>query len=130
MSMPGRPKGDYRSAEHEGSPMSTPLLEVVDLHAGYGLTRVLHGMDFDVRQGGITTILGANGAGKTTTLRAVSGTVRRSGKIAFGGKSIVRTAPEAVNRRTVSRRRSATSCAVPSQPTMRKQGRRTPRAVR
>ena len=50
----------------------TPLLQVRKLHAQYGATRVLHGMDFDVAQGGITTILGANGAGKTTTLRAVS----------------------------------------------------------
>ena len=43
------------------------LLEVRGLHAQYGNTKVLHGLDFDVRKGGITTILSANGAGKTTT---------------------------------------------------------------
>ena len=43
-------------------------------------------------------VLGANGAGKTTTLRAISGTVKRSGRIAFAGKSIARSSPEAVAR--------------------------------
>ena len=47
----------------------TALLEVENLEASYGLTKVLHGVDFKVEDGGITTILGANGAGKTTLLR-------------------------------------------------------------
>ncbi len=47
------------------------LLEVTKLHAAYGLTRVLHGIDFSMEEGTITTLLGANGAGKTTTLRAL-----------------------------------------------------------
>ena len=49
------------------------LLEVRGLEAQYGPSKVLHGLDFGVEEGGITTILGANGAGKTTTLRAVAG---------------------------------------------------------
>src|SRR5436309_2570777 len=52
------------------------LLEARGLQAQYGWTKVLHGIDFAVEEGGITTILGANGAGKTTTLRAVCGMVR------------------------------------------------------
>ena len=52
------------------------LLEARALHAGYGETRVLHGIDFAVEEGGVTALLGANGAGKTTTLRAICGMVR------------------------------------------------------
>ena len=63
----------------------TALLEVEDLHAGYGAADVLHGISFNVAEGGITTLLGANGAGKTTTLRAVCGMVRYSGDIRFAG---------------------------------------------
>jgi len=68
--------------------MSDMLLQVRGLHAQYGSTRVLHGMDFEVRKGGITTILGANGAGKTTTLRAVCGMVRTQGEILLAGERI------------------------------------------
>lgn len=55
------------------------LLETRALHAGYGETRVLHGIDFAVEQGGVTALLGANGAGKTTTLRAICGMIRTTG---------------------------------------------------
>jgi branched-chain amino acid transport system ATP-binding protein len=61
------------------------LLEVKDLEAQYGWTKVLHGISFDVEEGGITTILGANGAGKTTTLRAVCGMVKTRGEVRFDG---------------------------------------------
>ena len=64
------------------------LLEAAGLHAAYGMTRVLHGMDFAVDEGAITALLGANGAGKTTTLRALCGMVRTQGKIRFDGKRI------------------------------------------
>jgi branched-chain amino acid transport system ATP-binding protein len=70
------------------------LLDARGLTAQYGWTRVLHGIDFAVEAGGITTILGANGAGKTTTLRAVCGMVRTSGEIAFDGRSIAGRATE------------------------------------
>jgi branched-chain amino acid transport system ATP-binding protein len=70
------------------------LLEARGLTAQYGWTRVLHGVDFAVEAGGITTILGANGAGKTTTLRAVCGMVRTSGEIAFDGQRIAGRATE------------------------------------
>jgi branched-chain amino acid transport system ATP-binding protein len=65
-----------------------PLLEARSLEAQYGWTKVLHGIAFDVEEGGITTILGANGAGKTTTLRAVCGMVRTAGEIRLAGQRI------------------------------------------
>lgn len=64
------------------------LLEARGLHAGYGETKVLHGVDFAVRQGGVTALLGANGAGKTTTLRAICGLVRTQGEITLGERRI------------------------------------------
>jgi branched-chain amino acid transport system ATP-binding protein len=70
------------------------LLEARGLEAQYGWTKVLHGVDFAVEEGGITTILGANGAGKTTTLRAVCGMVRTAGEIRFDGRSIAGRATE------------------------------------
>jgi branched-chain amino acid transport system ATP-binding protein len=72
------------------------LLELRDVHARYGPVRALHGVSLAVDEGQIVAVLGANGAGKTTTLRAVSGTVRRSGEIAFEGKSLGRRGPESV----------------------------------
>lgn len=78
------------------------LLEVVDLHAGYGPLAVLHGLQFEVEDGGITTLLGANGAGKTTTLRAVCGTVRPRGRITLAGEPIAGRAAEDIVRRGVA----------------------------
>ena len=67
---------------------ATPMLEAKDLHAAYGLIRVLHGISFVVDAGGITALLGANGAGKTTTLRAVCSMVRTEGEILLNGTRI------------------------------------------
>ena len=53
------------------------LLKVKDLHAWYGESHILHGVDFEVHQGQVVTLLGRNGAGKTTTLRAIIGLLRR-----------------------------------------------------
>ena len=66
----------------------TALLEVRRLEAQYRWTKVLHGVDFAVESGGITTILGANGAGKTTTLRAVCGMIKTAGEVHFDGRRI------------------------------------------
>jgi branched-chain amino acid transport system ATP-binding protein len=64
------------------------LLEVDDLHAGYGPVTVLRGISFSVEEGQTVALLGANGAGKTTTLRALSGMLRPRGRIAFDGRDI------------------------------------------
>jgi len=78
------------------------LLEAKGLHAAYGETRVLHGIDFAVQQGGVTALLGANGAGKTTTLRAICGMVKTQGTITLGGETISGTATEDIVRRGVA----------------------------
>ena len=66
------------------------LLEVRDLHAWYGESHILHGVDFEVRQGEVVTLLGRNGAGKTTTLKSVMGMVaRRRGSIRLAGRELV-----------------------------------------
>jgi branched-chain amino acid transport system ATP-binding protein len=76
----------------------TPLLELDGVVARYGGVQALHGVSLTVNDGEAVAILGANGAGKTSTLRAISGTVRRSGSIVFDGKAIHRKSPEAVAR--------------------------------
>ena len=73
-----------------------PLLEVKGLKAYYGQTQALCGIDFELGEGSITTILGANGAGKTTTLRAISRMVRTEGSIRFEGKEITGLASEKI----------------------------------
>jgi branched-chain amino acid transport system ATP-binding protein len=78
--------------------MPEALLELQEVEARYGQVKALHGVSLRVDEGEIVAVLGANGAGKTTTLRAVSGTVRRSGEITFAGKRISRHSPEAVAR--------------------------------
>jgi branched-chain amino acid transport system ATP-binding protein len=66
------------------------LLEVRDLHAWYGESHILHGVDFEVRQGEVVTLLGRNGAGKTTTLKSVMGMVpRRQGSVRYEGSELV-----------------------------------------
>ncbi len=78
------------------------LLEVSGLHAGYGETRVLHGLDFAVPEGGAVSLLGANGAGKTTTMRAICGMCHISGEIRFAGERIDGLATEAIARRGIA----------------------------
>ncbi len=78
-----------------------PQLEARELYAGYGETRVLHGISFEVRQGGVTALLGANGAGKTTTLRAICGMIRTKGEIRLGDERIDGVATEDIARRGV-----------------------------
>jgi branched-chain amino acid transport system ATP-binding protein len=77
---------------------TAPLLELEDVQARYGAIRALHGISVAVGEGEVVALLGANGAGKTTTLRAVSGTVRRSGRIEFAGRALERRSPESVAR--------------------------------
>jgi branched-chain amino acid transport system ATP-binding protein len=74
------------------------LIAAKDLHAQYGPTRVLHGINFSMEKGTITTLLGANGAGKTTTLRALCGMVRTQGEVSFEGQRIDGRATEDIVR--------------------------------
>ena len=74
------------------------LLELDGVSAGYGQTRVLHGVSMSVGEGDVVALLGANGAGKTTTLRAITGGVRWDGIINFGGRSLHRATTESIVR--------------------------------
>jgi branched-chain amino acid transport system ATP-binding protein len=66
------------------------MLEVKGLNAWYGESHILHGIDFEVRDGEVVTLLGRNGAGKTTTLKSIMGMVgRRQGSIRFGNSELV-----------------------------------------
>ncbi len=65
------------------------LLELSSLHTYYGHIHALKGIDLEVREGEVVTLVGANGAGKSTTLRTISGMVKaRRGSITLGGKDI------------------------------------------
>ena len=77
--------------------MSKPMLEVKGLHAWYGESHVLHGIDLTVNEGEVVTLLGRNGAGRTTTLRAILGlTGRRSGSIMVNGTEAVNLPPHRI----------------------------------
>jgi branched-chain amino acid transport system ATP-binding protein len=78
--------------------MTDALLAVRNLKACYGEVEALHGVDFEIAEGGVVAILGANGAGKTTILRALCGMIARSGDIRFGGKAIGGMATEDIAR--------------------------------
>jgi branched-chain amino acid transport system ATP-binding protein len=66
------------------------MLEIRALNAWYGESHVLHGVDLEVREGEVVTLLGRNGAGKTTTMKSIMGLVpRREGSIAFRGAETV-----------------------------------------
>jgi branched-chain amino acid transport system ATP-binding protein len=74
------------------------LLEARGLKAYYGPVQVLHGIDIDIAEGGITALLGANGAGKTTILRALCAMVRREGAVNFAGRPLGARATEDIVR--------------------------------
>jgi ABC-type branched-subunit amino acid transport system ATPase component len=89
----GRPEG--RRGLPGDDPLPEPLLQLEDVTARYGPVTPLHGVSLTVGEGEAVAVLGANGAGKTTTLRAISGAVRRSGRIAFRRAEHRRSSPEA-----------------------------------
>ena len=70
--------------------VSTPFLQVADLHAWYGESHVLHGVNFHVNEGEVVTLLGRNGSGRTSTLRAIMGlTGSRKGSIKVRGTEAI-----------------------------------------
>lgn len=68
--------------------MSTPLLKVTDLRAGYGKAEVLHGISLEAAKGSVITVIGPNGAGKSTFLNSLMGLLPAKGQIEFAGQSI------------------------------------------
>jgi branched-chain amino acid transport system ATP-binding protein len=82
--------------------VDTPtLLRVDNLHVNLGQSHVLQGVSFDVREGGVTALLGRNGVGKTTTLRAILGLVDRRGAIVFDGRELSSLATHRIVRQSV-----------------------------
>lgn len=72
-------------------------LRVSDLHAFYGESHALHGIDLTVDQGELVTLLGRNGSGRTTTLRAIMGLIgHRTGSIVLKGEETIRSAPHVI----------------------------------
>src|SRR5579875_52387 len=66
------------------------MLEINGLEAWYGESHILHGVDFEVREGEVVTLLGRNGAGKTTTLKSIQGIVgKRRGSVQYRGRETV-----------------------------------------
>ncbi|ALJ36824.1 ABC transporter ATP-binding protein [Azospirillum brasilense] len=83
----------------DGATVKTAMLEIRDLQAFYGESHVLHGVNIDVRQGEVVTLLGRNGAGKTTTMRSIMGIVgKRNGSIRFQGKELIGMAQHKIPR--------------------------------
>src|SRR3978361_2121563 len=76
----------------------TVMLNVKDLRAYYGQVQALHGLEFALNEGSMTTLLGANGAGKTTTLRAICNMIRSTGSIEFEGKKLGNASTENIVR--------------------------------
>ena len=79
----------HQGLSREQGPM-TAMLNIKDLRAYYGQVQALHGLEFGLNEGSLTTLLGANGAGKTTTLRAICNMVRSTGSIEFDGAALLR----------------------------------------
>src|ERR1043165_5142158 len=79
--------------------MPDALLKVAGLQAWYGESHILHGVDFEVGQGGGVPLLGRNGAGKTTMLKSAMGIVeRREGQVGFAGRELVGLSSDTVAR--------------------------------
>ena len=70
------------------------MLQVNDVHAGYGNLKILRGVDMSISDGGIVTLLGGNGTGKSTLLKAISGLIPlMKGQITFDGLDISKLKP-------------------------------------
>ncbi|SRR5437879_1539774 len=79
--------------------MAAELLRVAGLHAYYGESHVLHGVECHVNSGEVVTLLGRNGAGRTTTLKALLGLVgSRSGSVMINGREAIALAPHRIAR--------------------------------
>ncbi|HEV8472334.1 MAG TPA: ABC transporter ATP-binding protein [Methylomirabilota bacterium] len=76
------------------------MLEMRDVHAGYGRSQVLHGVTLTAREGEVISLLGRNGAGKSTTLKAIIGLVRMTrGSVSFRGEALTGLPPHVISRR-------------------------------
>jgi branched-chain amino acid transport system ATP-binding protein len=89
--------GSARAQTTSGS--AGEFLRLTDVHAHYGESHILHGVELTVRKGEVVTLLGRNGAGRTTTLKSILGLVgRRTGSIVVDGSETIRMAPHQIAR--------------------------------
>lgn len=80
-------------------PQQAEMIRVQDLHAFYGESHILHGVDFNVKRGELVTLLGRNGAGRSTTLKSIMNMVgRRTGSIMINGNETLRMKPHHIPR--------------------------------
>jgi len=99
---PDRP-GAPGAAASSAAPGVAPILVTQELHAWYGESHILHGMNLEVRRGELVTLLGRNGAGKTTTLKAIMGMVaKRTGSVRFEGKELIGLPSNQIARRGIA----------------------------
>jgi branched-chain amino acid transport system ATP-binding protein len=92
-----------RGPEAARAGATAPLLAVRGLNAWYGESHILHGVDFDVGEGEVVTLLGRNGVGKTTTLKSIMGVVpRREGSVTFEGTETIAMASNRIARRGIA----------------------------
>lgn len=91
------------AAPASSSANAKTVLEVRDLQAWYGESHILHGVNFDVKQGEVVTLLGRNGAGKTTTLKSIMGIIgKRTGSVKFEGNEIIKTASDKIAKQGIA----------------------------
>ncbi len=74
------------------------MLAIQGLHAGYGHSQVLHGIELSIAEGEVVSLMGRNGMGKTTTIRCLMGLLRGTGTITFRGRDTTRLPPHAIAR--------------------------------
>lgn len=77
---------------------SSPILDVVDLHAGYGKSHILQGVSISVGAEEVVSLLGRNGVGRSTTVKAIMGEVHPRGSIRFRGRDIAGLKPHQIAR--------------------------------
>ena len=79
------------------APKGNEMLRITDLHAFYGESHILHGIDLTVNEGELVTLLGRNGSGRSTTLKAIMGLVdRRTGSVMLNGTEVTALAPHRI----------------------------------
>src|SRR5213080_2686564 len=83
------PPGRSQGAQHGGCQLSRTMLQLADLHAFYGKSHILHGVDMQVGEGEIVSLLGRNGSGRSTTVKTIMGLVRGEGSIRLRNDEIL-----------------------------------------
>jgi len=95
------PSAQSCAARQQGLTVKAKMLEIQDLHAYYGKSHVLQGVDFNVGEGEIVSLLGRNGVGRSTTCKAIMGLVPPQGSVRFDGEEIARLKSHQIARKGI-----------------------------